>query len=356
MKKVKIIIPIIIILLMGALVGLCLYLVSPVSKSDKKVVFEVKRFENGYGMKSLISDLKKDNLIKNETFTYYYVRLNKFDVEAGTYILYENMGLREIFEKISDSKNVKEETMTITFKEGRNMKGVISTITENTKITEDEILNKLKDQEYIKSLIKDYWFLTDEILDPNIYYPLEGYLAPDTYEFKKDATIEDIFKKMLDQESDILDTYKASIDKSELSLHKIMTLASIVELEGNNENNRKQIMGVFMNRLNNGMSLGSDVTTYYAIGVDMSERDLYQSEIDAVNAYNTRSPQAGGMIPVGPICNPSRESIDAAVNYNPNDYFFFVADKRNNIYFSRTNEEHQQIINQLIQEGLWYTY
>ena len=161
---------------------------------------------------------------------------------------------------------------------------------------------------------------------------------------------------MLDQESEILDVYKASIDKSELSIHKIITLASIAELEGNSLNNRKNIVGVFYNRLNNGMSLGSDVTTYYAIGVDMSERDLYQSEIDDVNAYNTRSPQAGGMIPVGPICNPSYESIDATINYNENDYFFFVADKNNNVYFSKTNSEHQEIINRLISEGLWYTY
>ena len=135
-----------------------------------------------------------------------------------------------------------------------------------------------------------------------------------------------------------------------------MTLASILELEGNNINNRKQIMGVFMNRLNNGMSLGSDVTTYYAIGVDMSERDLYQSEIDDINAYNTRSSAAGGMIPVGPISNPSKESIDAAVNFLPNDYFYFVADKRNNIYFSKTFEEHNQIISDLMEQGLWYTY
>ena len=356
MKKIKIIIPIIIILLMGALIGLCLYLVSPVSNKSKKIIFEVKPFTDGYGMKSLISDLKDDNLIKNESFTYYYARLNKFDVEAGTYVLNTNMSLREIFTKISDSSNVKEDTITITFKEGRNMKGIISTITNNTSITEEEILNKLNDTEYINSLIKDYWFLTDDILNPNIYYPLEGYLAPDTYEFKKDAKIEDIFKKMLDQELDILDVYKASIDKSNLSIHQIMTLASIAELEGNSSNNRKNIIGVFINRLNSGMSLGSDVTTYYAIGVDMSERDLYQSEIDDVNAYNTRSPQAGGMIPVGPICNPSYESIEATINYNENDYFFFVADKNNNVYFSRTNEEHQQIINKLINEGLWYTY
>ena len=323
---------------------------------SKKIIFEVKPFTDGYGMKSLISDLKDDNLIKNESFTYYYARLNKFDVEAGTYVLNTNMSLREIFTKISDSSNVKEDTITITFKEGRNMKGIISTITNNTSITEEEILNKLNDTEYINSLIKDYWFLTDDILNPNIYYPLEGYLAPDTYEFKKDAKIEDIFKKMLDQELDILDVYKASIDKSNLSIHQIMTLASIAELEGNSSNNRKNIIGVFINRLNSGMSLGSDVTTYYAIGVDMSERDLYQSEIDDVNAYNTRSPQAGGMIPVGPICNPSYESIEATINYNENDYFFFVADKNNNVYFSRTNEEHQQIINKLINEGLWYTY
>ena len=356
MKKVRIIIPIIIILLMGCLVGLCLYMVSPVTKENKKIIFEVKPFTDGYGMKTLISDLRDENLIRNEDFTYYYVRLNKFEVKAGTYVLNTNMSLRNIFEKISDSTNVKEDTITITFKEGRNMKGVISTVTSNTNITEEEILNKLKDTEYIKSLIKEYWFLTDDILDPNIYYPLEGYLAPDTYEFKKDATIEDIFKKMLDQESEILDVYKASIDKSELSIHKIITLASIAELEGNSLNNRKNIVGVFYNRLNNGMSLGSDVTTYYAIGVDMSERDLYQSEIDDVNAYNTRSPQAGGMIPVGPICNPSYESIDATINYNENDYFFFVADKNNNVYFSKTNSEHQEIINRLISEGLWYTY
>ena len=353
MKKVKIIIPIIIILLMGALVGLCFYMVSPVSNKNTKVVFEVKKFEGGYGMKALISELKDEKLVKNETFTYYYA---KFDIKAGTYILHPNMSLREIFEKISDSKNAKADTVTITFKEGLNMRGIASVITKNTKITEEEIFNKLKDIDYIKSLIKDYWFLTDEILDPNIYYPLEGYLAPDTYEFKKDSTIEDIFKKMLDQESDILDSYKDSLEKNSLTIQQIMTLASIAELEGNNLNNRKNIIGVFINRLNNGMSLGSDVTTYYAIGVDMSERDLYQSEIDAVNAYNTRSPQAGGMIPIGPICNPSKEAIDATINYNPNSYFFFVADKNNNIYFSKTYEEHDEIINRLIKEGLWYTY
>ena len=356
MKKVKIIIPIIIILLMGALVGLCFYMVSPVSNKNTKVVFFFFLFEGDYGMKAFISELKDEKLVKNETFTYYYARLNKFDIKAGTYILHPNMSLREIFEKISDSKNAKADTITITFKEGLNMRGIASVITKNTKITEEEIFNKLKDIDYIKSLINEYWFLTDDILDPNIYYPLEGYLAPDTYEFKKDSTIEDIFKKMLDQESDVLDSYKDSLKENSLTIQQIMTLASIAELEGNTLNNRKNIIGVFINRLNNGMSLGSDVTTYYAIGVDMSERDLYQSEIDQVNAYNTRSPQAGGMIPIGPICNPSKEAIDATINYNPNSYFFFVADKNNNIYFSKTYEEHDEIINRLIKEGLWYTY
>lgn len=356
MKKGKIIVPILIILVMGALVGLCLYQVSPMSDSDEKIIFEVKKFEGDYGTKALISDLKKENLIRNEKFTYYYVRINKFDIKAGTYILHPNMGLREIFDKISNSSNAKEDTITITFKEGRNMKGVISTITENTKITEEEILAKLKDQEYLKGLIKDYWFLTDAILNPEVYYSLEGYLAPDTYEFKKDATIEDIFKTMLDQEDTILKKYKDKIEKGELNVHQMMTLASIVELEGNNLENRKHIMGVFMNRYKNGMSLGSDVTTYYAIGVDMSERDLYQAEIDDFNSYNTRSARSAGYLPVGPICNPGEESINAAVNYEPNDYFYFVADKRNNIYFSKTMDEHQQLINKLIEEGLWYTY
>lgn len=104
------------------------------------------------------------------------------------------------------------------------------------------------------------------------------------------------------------------------------------------------------------MSLGSDVTTYYAIQVDMSERDLYRSEINQYNPYNTRGPNMNGKLPVGPIACSSMESILAAIEPAESDYLFFVADKNGKLYFTKTNEEHVQVINELQSNGQWYEY
>ena len=348
------IIPIIIILIMVVGAGLCYYLTLPVQSKSEEVNFKINEKELP---KTVIKNLKDEGLIKNEQFTYIYVKINNLDnIKAGNFKLNKNMSLRKIFDTINDSTNTKADTYTIIFPEGKNMRGIINIITTNTSITEEEILNKLSDQEYLNELIKEYWFLTDEILNPSIYYSLEGYLAPDTYEIKKDAKVEDIFKVMLDEEDRELSTLKTQIDSNSLSVHKIITMASIAELEGKSLDDRKNIVGVFFNRLNSGMSLGSDVTTYYGARVDMSERDLYQTEIDDQNAYNTRPASAAGNLPIGPICNPGIESIKAVVNYTPNDYFFFVSDKEGKVYFTKTDSEHQQIINQLIQEGKWFTY
>ena len=133
-------------------------------------------------------------------------------------------------------------------------------------------------------------------------------------------------------------------------------MASIVELEGANSNDRYGVAGVFYNRLQNGWALGSDVTTYYAEQIEMSDRDLYQAELDEANDYNTRSNTMAGKLPVGPICNPGIESINAAVEPQKHDYFYFVADKNKKTYFAKTYSEHVTIINKLKKDGLWYTY
>ena len=97
-------------------------------------------------------------------------------------------------------------------------------------------------------------------------------------------------KKYLIKQIKLLKNYKDQIDNSsKYSIHEIITLASMVESEGVNLEDRKNIAGVFINRLNSGMSLGTDVTTYYAAKVDFGERDLYKSEINRDNPYNTRS-------------------------------------------------------------------
>ena len=104
------------------------------------------------------------------------------------------------------------------------------------------------------------------------------------------------------------------------------------------------------------MALGSDVTTYYASKIELGERDLYVSEINSDNPYNTRSAKNAGKLPVGPICNPSKSAIEATINYTQNDYLYFVADKNMKVYFTKTDAEHNKKIQELKKQGLWFEY
>lgn len=112
---------------------------------------------------------------------------------------------------------------------------------------------------------------------------------------------------------------------------------------------------MFYNRLNSKMSLGSDVTTYYGAKKDMTS-DLTQSELNAINGYNTRADKMEGKLPVGPICNPSLESIKATINPSSHDYLYFVADKNGKVYLTKDYETHNKVILDLKNKGLWYEW
>ena len=224
------------------------------------------------------------------------------------------------------------------------------------KNTEEDVFNLLEDEEYIDSLIDRYWFLTDEIKNDDIYYPLEGYLLPNTYIFENDeVSVKEIFNVILNYMDKCLSRYKDNLIE-DFTLHEILTLASIAELEGRSQEDREEIVGVFLNRIEKGINLGSDVTTYYAFKVDMGERDLYKKELTTENPYNTRGPNMEGKIPVGPICNPSNVAIQAAIEYKPTDNLYFVSDKTGKVYFTKNNEEHLKMIQKLKDDGLWFEY
>ncbi len=330
------------------------YFISPVSKNyvEKNIIIE-----EGSAITDIASMLKEEHIIKNELVFKVFLKIKKVNnIYAAGYYLSPDMSLNEIVEVLKSGGH-NENEITITFKEGVNITKIASVIANNTNNTEEDVYNVLKDQSYLKTLIEKYWFLEDDILNSSIYYPLEGYLFPDTYRISSiDASVSEIFKMMLDEMGEILGNYKADLEKSSYSVHEILTLASIVELEGLNDVSRKGIAGVFYNRLKEGMSLGSDVTTYYAFKIDMAERDLNQSEINTYNPYNTRGPKMIGKLPIGPICSPGKTSIEASIYPEDNDYLYFVADRKGNIYFTKTDSEHEKIISKLINEGLWYEW
>lgn len=326
-----------------------------VGSDDKKVEFII---EEGSTYYSVIDKLEKEGLIKNKLCFKIYIKLNsKSKLEAGKYILNKNMSVKEIVEVLDKGNNYNPDAINITFKEGKNMRWIADVISNNTNNKEEDIYNLLSDKDYLNELINNYWFIDESILDQNIYYALEGYLFPNTYQYiNKNVSVKEIFESMLDEMDKRLSIYKEDILNSKYSIHEILTLASIVELEGTKNSDRAGIAGVFYNRLNSGDSLGSDVTTYYAIKVDMNERDLYLSEINDNNYYNTRSNFLAGKLPIGPICNPSIDSIKAVLYPTNSNYYYFVADKNGKTYFTNTYSEHIAKRDELIEAGLWYTY
>lgn len=329
------------------------YNLSKVSDDDalKEIVIEQG------SISSIAETLKDNNLIRNVfVFKVYTYISGNTNLKAATYMLSEDMGTKKIVEILSGNGGISSSDIKITFKEGIDVVDIAEIVEENTNNSKKDVLGVLEDKNYLKELIDKYWFLSDDILNDKIYYSLEGYLYPNTYLFSnRDVSVKEIFEAMLDEMGKKLGEYKGGIENSELSIHELLTLASMVELEASDEDDRKGVAGVFYNRLDIGMTLGSDVTTYYGARVDMADRGLYTSELNECNDYNTRCSTFSGL-PVSPICNPSIESIVAAINPEENNYYYFVADVNKKVYFSKTSTEQSNTIYKLKNNGLWLEY
>ena len=296
---------------------------SPVGGSNEMIKVSIEGTGEQIGEK-----LYNEGLIKSTTFFKIYLKLfNIKELKKGTYQLNKEMSLKEIVDILKEGNNFSEDEISITFREGITMRDVAKVIANNTNNKEEDVMNLLKDTDYLKELINKYWFITDDILDSKIYYPLEGYLFPETYRFQnKDVTVKDIFSKLLDQMDTILKPYKEDIEKNKFKVHEILTLASIAEKEVKGiEDYREKVVSVFENRLSRGMSLGSDVTTRYSLKIDDQKQVLKKSEYASVNAYNTRSTTMAGKLPAGPISTVSEKSIKAVLYHDKTDYIYFIA-------------------------------
>ncbi len=330
----------------------CVYQVftSPI---DKKSTADIEIvIPSGMTTNNISKLLKNKDLIRNDFFFRVFLKLNHISsLKASTYTLQKSMSMNEIVQILESGNHYDPNVINITFKEGENFTDFAQEIAKNTKHSYEEVIQLGKNSTYLNQLIQKYWFLTEEILDPNIYYPLEGYLAPNTYQFKsKEIEISEIFETMLDQREKEMEKLKEKL--STYTAHQYFTIASMLELEGTNSKNRKMIAGIFYNRLANNMNLGSDVTTYYALQVPMTS-DLTTNQFNTENPYNTRGPNMFGKLPVGPICNPSISSIQASISPTENDYLFFVADKNGNVFYTKTNEEHLQKVQEIKDKGDW---
>lgn len=345
MKKIRKLFIVFLLLLGFALVtgGLLFsYYKDPVSSDSTKKEIVIDDGTTNYKIGTI---LKENNLIKSELFFKIYLKAFEInDLKAGKYELSEDMSLADIIETIQKGNNFNDEEISITFKEGINMRKLATLIASKTNNSYDDVMDLNKDKDYLQSLIDTYWFITDDILNKDIYYPLEGYLYPDTYRFRNsDVSVKEIFNKLIKQMSDVLEPYKDKIMDSKFSAHEIITLASIAELEVSNSDDRKSVVSVFINRLNKKMSLGSDITTRYAVKEDDNSRVLKKSEYNSNNPYNTRSASMAGKLPVGPICMVSKDSLLASIDPFDTEYLYFLSNiKTKETFFFKYSSEFEK--------------
>ena len=256
------------------------------------------------------------------------------------------MFVKEIIGILKRGSTYNPNIVMLTVPEGRNIKQIAEIISEATNYTQEEIISTIDSDVFINSAIEKYTYITTDIKASGIKHPLEGYLFPDTYEIDTTKPVETIINKMLDRTEEILEAYEVDIANQTLSIHELLTLASIVELEGLSDNDRKIIAGVFYNRLNIKMQLGSDVTAYYGYDLDITE-PITKAALNDSNPYNTRGNVTG--LPIGPICSPGLSSIEATLEPVDSNYLYFIANtcdaNDNKTYFARTYAEHIKNIN-----------
>jgi UPF0755 protein len=348
-KVLKIVIGIIVLLVSLLLLAFSYYVyeLTPISSDDTMMEVEIPKGSTGSKVGSI---LKNSNLIRDVNVFKLYLKIHNVNtINYGTYKLNKAMGVKKLVDIISSGKHANSDVKLL-FKEGLNMRGIAKVIANNTNNSEEDVFNLLKDTVYIDSLINEYWFLTDDVNNKAIYYPLEGYLAPNTYQFaSRNVTVKEIFETMLDQTNKILTPYKDKIEG--YTVHQFLTLASIVESEGVNDEDRAKIASVFYNRLDKRMPFGSCVTACYATKTD----NCISSNVDTHynSPYNTYLSSMAGKLPVGPVSNPGAASIEATINPADTDYLYFLADKNKNTYFFKTYDEHQAKKAELQAKGLW---
>ena len=318
-------------------------------KNVRELEIEIKDM-SGYEVVSL---LKKEGLIRSELFSKIYVKLNKTNMQAGLYELNSGMSAFKIFEIIESGKVTTKYNVSITFNEGLTVPEYARIISNNTNNKFEDIIKVFEDREYAKELIKQYWFLDESILDKKVYYPLEGYLFPNTYTFvNKDVDVKTIIRTLLNEFDKQITPYKDKIEKRGFTLREVVIHASIAEAESL-PGDRSNIVSVNMNRIKSFTSLGSDETAYY--GFKQFEKTIgltIEQFNDCSNPYNTRCTSKMGL-PIGPINSPGLDALKNTIEYKETDYMWYAADCHCKTYFAKTEYEMNSKINDLRNKNLW---
>lgn len=262
-------------------------------------------------------------------------------MQAGTYILSRNMSLKQIVDIIC-AGNPPKATVKFTIPEGYTISDIARVLMEKGLIDSEQ---KLYDAAFNATAFETFGFISDVVRqnDARRYY-LEGYLFPDTYEAYADASVETIVIRMLNRFNEIYsDEYIARAEELGMTMDEVVILASLIEREAQADSDFAKVSAVFHNRLDRNMQLQSCASLSYVLNV--KKYTFTEAELATDSPYNTYR-NAG--LPVGPICNPGKAAIEAALypnqEYVKDEYLYFCngnLPKSTELVFAKTYEEHQ---------------
>jgi UPF0755 protein len=300
--------------------------------------------ETDESVNSIADRLKDEGLIRSPGYFTFRIRLQSKgdDIVAGRYRLDTAMSTSQIINTITSDDAAIAQEVQIQFTEGwRTEQFAEAAQAAGLSFTVDEFMQATHDPKWNN----EFAFLHTRPSG----VALEGYLFPDTYNFRMDASPDDVIERLLETfQERVTPDMIALADDQGMTLHQIMTVASIIEREAAVATERATISSVYHNRLNQGMPLQADPTIQYQLGTPAEWwPELTAADLQRNGVYNT---YLNPSLPPGPICNPSLASIEAALQPEQTPYLFFVATGDGTHAFAETLEEHEQNI-QRYQQG-----
>ena len=295
----------------------CFKIVDIPLKINNEEIVEVAEGDSFYG---ILDKLSEEGKIKNKFLVKLYLNICgiKPEVLEGTYKLNKSMTLNEFVNLLTDSNKDK---VYITIPEGYTIDDIAEKLEENNICNSKEFIDSVKNYELPKYISNN----------PNKRYNLEGFLFPDTYSFNKNENADFIIKTMLNRFEkvwqEIVEDLNISIPEEEIE--KKVNVASIIEKEAVVDSERSFISSVIYNRIAIGMPLQIDATVIYSYGYHIEK--MYEKYLEIDSPYNTYMYYG---LPIGPISNPGRASLMAALKPKETDYLYYLLESENTHYFT----------------------
>lgn len=234
------------------------------------------------------------------------------------------------------TKETKPLTVTVTFPEGYTALEIAQKLEENGVCPEKDFMKAVQSSEAAEK----FGFLSEMKNTEERAFLLEGYIFPDTYEFYTDESADSVLSRFLSNaQSKLTDEMKKKAEKLGYSIDEIITLASVIQAEAGDPKEMGKVSSVLHNRIESadyGL-LQCDVTIHYVNENILVSPYLEGAKSRFTEYYNTYKKKG---LPVGAICNPGLDAINAALEPEKTDYFYFVTDKDWNYYYASTYEEH----------------